>query len=85
MGWNALGLTQIDPIFEGIEQASDVYFVHSYYVACEREDDVLASTQHGVSFASIIGKDNVYGMQFHPEKSQNIGLRLLSNFLRLPN
>ena len=84
MGWNGLHLARTDPIFDGVEEASDVYFVHSYYVACEQPRDVLASTEYGVSFASVIGRDNIYGMQFHPEKSQSIGLRLLANFLRLP-
>jgi glutamine amidotransferase len=84
MGWNALHLARKDSIFDEIDDGSDVYFVHSYYVACERADDVLASTEYGVSFASIIGRENVYGMQFHPEKSQSIGLRLLGNFLRMP-
>ncbi|MEX2129064.1 MAG: imidazole glycerol phosphate synthase subunit HisH [Xanthobacteraceae bacterium] len=85
MGWNALHLERSDPLFDGIDEASDVYFVHSYYVACERAADVLASTEHGVAFASIMGRKNLYGMQFHPEKSQSIGLRLLANFLRLPS
>jgi glutamine amidotransferase len=84
MGWNALHLAGDEPLFDGIEDASDVYFVHSYYVACERADDVLASTEYGVAFASILGRGNLFGMQFHPEKSQNIGLRLLSNFVRVP-
>jgi glutamine amidotransferase len=84
MGWNALSLARSDAIFEGIEEESDVYFVHSYYVACELAEDVLASTEYGVKFASIFGRENLYGMQFHPEKSQSIGLRLLSNFVRMP-
>jgi imidazole glycerol-phosphate synthase subunit HisH len=84
MGWNALHLARVEALFDGIEEASDVYFVHSYYVSCERPDDMLASTEYGVNFASIVGRDNLYGMQFHPEKSQNIGLRLLSNFMRVP-
>lgn len=82
MGWNALHLTRDDALFDGIEEGSDVYFVHSYYVKAESESNVLASTDYGVQFASIIGRDNLYGMQFHPEKSQNIGLKLLTNFLR---
>ena len=84
MGWNALELTGKCPLLEGIEQGSDVYFVHSYYVKCDRPHDVLATTDYGVSFASIIARENIYGMQFHPEKSQSIGLQLLSNFLRAP-
>jgi glutamine amidotransferase len=83
MGWNALNLARGDAIFEDIEEESDVYFVHSYYVACEQAEDVLASTDYGVKFASIVGRENLYGMQFHPEKSQSIGLRLLSNFVRM--
>jgi glutamine amidotransferase len=82
MGWNALHLVRPDVLFDGVDEGSDVYFVHSYYVTAELESDVLASTDYGVPFASIIGRDNLYGMQFHPEKSQSIGLKLLENFVR---
>lgn len=84
MGWNALHLARQDKILDGIEDGSDVYFVHSYHVVCNQAADLVARTEYGVTFASIIGRGNLYGMQFHPEKSQSIGLRLLSNFLRVP-
>ena len=84
MGWNSLHLAGDEALFDGVEDSSDVYFVHSYYVTCEQADDVLASTEYGVTFASILGRGNLFGMQFHPEKSQSIGLRLLSNFVRVP-
>jgi glutamine amidotransferase len=83
MGWNALRLRRQDSLFDNLEDGGDVYFVHSYYVACENSEDELASSDHGLSFTSIFRHKNLYGMQFHPEKSQQVGLRLLSNFLKL--
>lgn len=83
MGWNALHLKRTDPLFDQLEDGGDVYFVHSYYVACENREDELAGTEHGCAFTSIFRHKNLYGMQFHPEKSQQVGLRLLSNFLKL--
>jgi len=83
VGWNAIEFRRDDPILRKVETGSDVYFVHGYYVDCEDEDDVLASTEYGVRFVSIFGHDNVYGMQFHPEKSQSTGLQLLRNFATL--
>jgi imidazole glycerol-phosphate synthase subunit HisH len=80
MGWNGLRFESDHPVFEGVESGGDVYFVHSYRV--DREDDpcVLATTDYGTRFASVVARDAVIGMQFHPEKSQRIGLRLLRNF-----
>ena len=60
-----------------------MYFVHSYHMACANEDDVLLTSSHGLEFVAAVAHDNVVGMQFHPEKSQNVGLRLLDNFLNL--
>ena len=57
--------------------------MHSYYVKCEEKQNVLANTQHGKTFASAIGKDNIFGVQFHPEKSHSYGLKLLKNFVEL--
>ncbi len=83
MGWNRLSYKQSDsPIFKGIEEGH-VYFVHSYHAKPEREGDLLAVTDYYQPVTAIVGRDNVYGMQFHPEKSGDIGMQLLGNFLTL--
>ena len=80
MGWNNVSFQREDPILRGVESGSDFYFVHSYCVHCADPEDRLGVSEYGVGFASIIQRDNVYGMQFHPEKSQHVGLTLLKNF-----
>lgn len=81
MGWNALDLVGTDSLLENIHTGADVYFVHSYYVDCLNDDDVLARTEYGIHFASIVGRGHVFGMQFHPEKSQEVGITLIKNFV----
>lgn len=81
MGWNTVKYNMDDQLFNGIENASDFYFVHSFYFNCAESDSSLAVTDYGVNFTSIIKKGNVYGVQFHPEKSQKAGLRLIKNFI----
>jgi glutamine amidotransferase len=83
MGWNQAEIQRPDPILEGVPQSSSFYFVHSYYVDPEEQEVVLTRTEYGVSFASIVGRDNVYGIQFHPEKSSGMGLKILENFGRM--
>jgi glutamine amidotransferase len=83
MGWNQLHLKKQDPLLVGIEPGSFVYFVHSFYVEPAAEEITLASTDHGIEFAAIVHKDNVWATQFHPEKSQKVGERLLDNFARV--
>jgi len=83
MGWNRLKIKRPCPILEGIESGSMVYFVHSYYVVPEDETTVSAETDYGIDFASVVHKDNIYGVQFHPEKSGDTGLKILKNFGRL--
>jgi len=83
MGWNQLRLRAHDPLLNGIEPDSFVYFVHSYYVDPAIPEITLASTDHGIEFAAIVHKDNIWATQFHPEKSQKVGERLLDNFARL--
>lgn len=83
MGWNQLKLKKEDPMLAGIESGSFVYFVHSYYVDPKSTDVILATTDHGIDFAAIVHKDNIWATQFHPEKSQKVGERLLDNFGRL--
>lgn len=82
IGWNQLHGVRGAPL-EGIAPEAYAYFVHSYYVAAEEPSDVLATTEYGVDFASVVGRGSIWGAQFHPEKSQEVGLRLLENFSRL--
>jgi len=83
MGWNRLNLQKEDPLLAGIEPESFVYFVHSYYAEPAAKDVTLATTDHGIDFAAVVHKDNLWATQFHPEKSQKVGERLLDNFGRL--
>ncbi|MDF2725920.1 MAG: hisH [Paenibacillus sp.] len=82
MGWNKLTFLRPSPLFEGLEEGH-VYFVHSYHATPERIDDLLATTDYYQAVTAIVGRDNVYGMQFHPEKSGALGIQLLGNFVKL--
>ena len=83
VGWNRIDQVRDHPLFADIADGSFFYFVHSYY--CEPADDrvVAGKTQYGVNYASVVAQANICGVQFHPEKSQEAGLRLLRNFARL--
>ncbi len=80
MGWNAISIKRNLPLFNGIEDGSFFYFVHSYYVVPDDKDTVVTTTSYGIEFASCIQKENIFACQFHPEKSQQLGLQLLRNF-----
>ncbi|MFB6113435.1 MAG: imidazole glycerol phosphate synthase subunit HisH [Halodesulfurarchaeum sp.] len=82
MGWNRLDIERDHPLVEGVD-GEYAYFVHSYYADPEDRDAVVASTDYGVTFASVVANDdgNVFGTQFHPEKSGDVGLRILGNFV----
>lgn len=80
MGWNQLSFKRRPPAFEGIAVDSNVYFVHSYYVKPDSDDVIAATTDYGFEFCSAIWKDNIVATQFHPEKSQDVGLGILKNF-----
>lgn len=80
MGWNRIAIRTPAPIFRGIEDGAFVYFVHSYYVVPDDLSLVATETEYGISFCSAIWKDNVMATQFHPEKSQATGLKILENF-----
>lgn len=82
MGWNELQLQAAHPLFDGIETGQHVYFVHSYHLAAHNPDHILATVDYGGPVTAIVGRDNMIGTQFHPEKSQETGLRLIANFLR---
>ena len=84
IGWNEVNFTQPDcPILKGIESGSHFYFVHSYYPQPKDGSIVTTRTEYGVDFTSAIWRDNVFATQFHPEKSQKVGLQLLTNFVNL--
>ncbi len=80
MGWNEVEVCHSHPIFEGLREAARFYFVHSYYVDAAHETNVLGRTTYGCSFASAVAKDNIVGVQFHPEKSHRYGMQLFRNF-----
>ena len=83
MGWNQLHRKRPDPVLEGIDEGSFVYFVHSYYAFPEDRDLVIATTDYGIDVPAVVGAGNVWATQFHPEKSQRVGERILDNFARL--
>ncbi len=80
MGWNSIRIVRPHPLLKGISDGSYFYFVHSYYVVPEEGEVVVTTTSYGVDFVSAVAWDNVFACQFHPEKSQKVGLRLLKNF-----
>ena len=83
MGWNDLHIEVPDhPFFSGVKEGSHVYFVHSYGFECVNPGDCLASVDYGGPIAAVIGRENVIGTQFHPEKSQATGLKMITNFLK---
>ena len=83
MGWNCLEKTGSNPLLEGMPDDAYFYFVHSYYVVPSDESVIAARTEHGTHFVSMIARGNLFATQFHPEKSQRAGLKLLSNFASL--
>ena len=78
MGWNIVSPTNKNKL---VTMSQDYYFVHSYYFECQKKENILAESLYGINFTSIVGKENIYGVQFHPEKSSSQGLKLLKNFL----
>ncbi len=83
MGWNRLDIRRDSALYRGLGDDDYAYFVHSYYCAPEDEDAVAVSVDYGIEFAAAVQQGNIYGMQFHPEKSQRVGLQILANFLKL--
>ena len=81
MGWNTLSILRPHPLLEGMAPGTDVYFVHSYVMRPRNPAHVLASTDYGGTIAAVVGRDNIAGTQFHPEKSQAVGLAFLTRFL----
>lgn len=85
MGWNSVKVRKSNRLFDKLEAENRFYFVHSFAADTESKDDVLAETAYGGAFCSAIERHNVYGVQFHPEKSHRFGMQLLKNFCEIPN
>jgi glutamine amidotransferase len=83
MGWNQVKQLAAHPIFDGIPDGTNFYFVHSYYADLDDSGVAVATTEYGMSFCSVLARDNLVATQFHPEKSGDLGLRMYDNFLRM--
>ena len=83
MGWNEVSWQKESPILNSLSEKPRYYFVHSYFVECKHQNDVLGTTHYGQDFVSAFQHDNIIGMQFHPEKSHQFGMELLKNFTKL--
>jgi glutamine amidotransferase len=83
MGWNEVLLNKNSPLLNGIGDRPKYYFVHSYHVVCHKKEDEILNTFYGFNFTSAIQKDNIFGVQFHPEKSHMFGMKILDNFNKL--
>ena len=83
MGWNQITVTQDHPLLSGLQDISRFYFVHSYHVASLNPANILATSHYGIDFNAVMVKENIMGVQFHPEKSHKFGMRLLNNFAEL--
>lgn len=80
MGWNNVQPVKKNKLFNNLEQEARFYFLHSYYMCCKKSEDIIAVTEYGREFACAVNSGNVYGVQFHPEKSHQWGIQLLKNF-----
>lgn len=83
MGWNDISIARDHPVMSNIPAGTNVYFVHSYHAVCGDKADIIATVQYGQTVAAVVGQGNIIGTQFHPEKSQGVGLQLLKNFVNL--
>lgn len=81
VGWNQLTYDPKHPIFQELPEIPEFYFVHSFHMECQDKSDVVATTQHGMQVTAAVCRDNIFATQFHPEKSQDYGLKILENFL----
>lgn len=82
MGWDVVSFQMADPLLDGINQMQRYYFVHSYHAVCDNTENILMNCDYGYTFPAAVKKDNIYGVQFHPEKSHKFGMALLENFAR---
>ena len=83
MSWNEITIKKESKLLNGLDNESRFYFVHSYYMKCNNEKDVLTTSHYGYEFTSAVEKENIFGVQFHPEKSHKFGMRLLENFMSI--
>ena len=83
LGWNSIEITRDCPLFKNVDPAVGFYFVHSYYYECADEANVVCKTEYGKVFHSAVNRENIFGVQFHPEKSHDNGIQLLKNFANL--
>lgn len=83
MGWNIVKPHNSQSLFKAIDEEARFYFVHSYYVSCDKEENILGTTKYGHNFVSAVAKNNIFGVQFHPEKSHRFGMTLFENFLEI--
>lgn len=83
VGWNTIDIKKQNPLMNGVSEKSEFYFVHSYHFNCKDENDVLNTTNYEYDFVSAVAKENIFGVQYHPEKSQDAGDILLNNFIKL--
>lgn len=81
MGWSEVNFEKEDPFFADMPEKSRFYFVHTYHIVCDNPEDVAVTAKYGYSFTAGFIKEDIIGMQFHPEKSHKYGMRLLSNFI----
>ncbi len=83
VGWNQINVTRLNKIIQKRDEGQRFYFTHSYYGKCIDTNDIIATTNYGLNFVSAINRQNVYGVQFHPEKSHRFGMELIENFIQL--
>ena len=83
MGWNNIEVVSESPLFTNLYNKNKFYFTHSYHLVCDNESNVIGKTSYGVKFTSAVNQENIFGVQFHPEKSHSYGMRLLNNFCNL--
>jgi glutamine amidotransferase len=82
MGWSEVAPSKISPLIIGLKNPSRYYFVHSYHMDCKDDSDILYTAEHGYTFTAAVARENILGVQFHPEKSHSFGMQLLDNFIK---
>lgn len=83
MGWNRIRIKKASPLMKGVEELSEFYFAHSYYLKINDRSDILNETEYSISFPSAVERNNIFGVQYHPEKSHHVGVKLLKNFIEM--